>query len=166
MTLYTAGQKIRASELNALPQMVYMTGDQTSTTAYTTSYVNATGMSFAAEITSRYLAELFLYYNAPAARDIIVAWTVPTGATAQWGAAGVESGAASGGVGQMNGQSVAVTGVHAFAGSDSIDMFAAPVASFLIGGTAGTVQLKFAQFSAGGTTTLRAGSAMRITKLV
>jgi hypothetical protein len=165
MPLYTAGQRIRGSEINALPQVYCMTADLTSTVIFTTAYVNATGLAFAAEANARYLVELFLHYNAPAARDIMCAWTYPAGATGRWGADGIESGSGGGAVGQVNRQSLAENGAHAFNGSDAIDVFAAPVTSWLIGTTPGTVQFKFAQLSAGGSTILKAGSAMRVSRM-
>jgi hypothetical protein len=166
MPLYTAGQRIRGSEINALPQVYCMTADLTSIVAFTTAYVNATGLAFAAEANARYLVELFLHYNAPNARDIMIAWTYPPGATGRFGADGIESGAGAGGaVGAMNRQSLAENGAHAFNGGDAIDAFAAPVTSWLIGTQPGTVQFKFAQLSAGGSTILKAGSAMRVSRM-
>ena len=165
MPLYTAGQRIRGSEINALPQMYYTTADLTSTVAFTTSYVNATGLSFAAEVNARYLAELVLFYNAPTARDIMCAWTCPAGTTGRYGADGLDAGSPTGGVGQVNRQSLNVDGAHAFAGSDAIDVLAKIATSFVIGGTPGTVQFKFAQLSAGGSTVLRSGSCMRVSRL-
>lgn len=167
MPLYTAGQKIRASELNALPQTYFMASDLNSTVAYTTAYVNATGLSFAADANAKYLAELTIYYMAPTARDIIVAWTVPVGTTGWFGANGIDSGSGAGGVGSDNRQALdPATGVHAFGGSDGITLNATPHAYLSIGANAGTVQFKFAQLSAGSTTTLRAGSCMRVTRLL
>lgn len=166
MPLYAAGQKIRGNEINALPQVYYVANDLTSTVIFTTAYVNATGLSFAADANARYLAELFLFYNAPSNRDIMCAWNYPVGSTARFGADGIESGSGTGSVGSVNRQSLAIDGAHAFNGGDSIDAFAGPVTSFLIGSTPGTVQFKFAQLSAGGSTILRSGSAMRVSRLV
>ena len=165
MPLYTAGQRIRGSEINALPQMYYTTADLTSTVAFTTSYVNATGLSFAAEVNARYLAEVVLFYNAPAGSDIMCAWTVPAGTTGRFGADGVESGSGGGAVGQVNRQALAVNGAHAFNGDNGVDVLAKIATSFVIGGTPGTVQFKFAQLTAGGSTVLRSGSCMRVSRL-
>ena len=166
MPLYAAGQKIRGSEINALPQVYHTVTDQASTVAWTSAYVNAVGLAFAAEASARYLAELFLFYNAPTARDIMCIWSYPAGASGSWGADGLEAGAGTGSVGQVNRQSLPPNQPHAFAGSDTQDTCAFPVASFLIGATPGTVQFRFAQLSAGGSTILRAGSCMRVSRLV
>jgi hypothetical protein len=163
LTLYTAGQKIRASELNQLPQLYYLNSDLARTTS--ASYASVTGLSFAVDISSRYLAECFLFYNAPTAAGIKVQWTFPAATTASWGADGVTFGAASS-VGSVNRQSLGAAGEHAFSGETGIDVFAKPTAVFLTSTTAGTIQLQFKQQATSGTTTLRAGSCLRVTKLV
>ena len=61
MPLYAAGQRIRGSEINALPALYRTTGDQQNNTA---SYVNATGLAFAGEVNAWYLIECFLFYKA------------------------------------------------------------------------------------------------------
>ncbi len=166
MPLYTAGQKIRASELNALPQTYWLTTDLTSTVIWSTAYVNATGLAFAADANAKYLVEMVLYYLAPVARDIVVAWSFPVGSTGWWGADGLDAGSPAGGVGQVNRQAIAIDGIHAFAGGDGIHNNATPNAQFNIGASAGTVQFKFAQLSQGGSTILKNGSCMRVTKLL
>jgi len=166
MPLYAAGQRIRGSEINALPQVYYTTADLTSTVAFTTAYINATGLAFAAEVNARYLAELFLFYRAPMGNDIMCAWTYPSGTTGWFGADGIESGSGGGAVGQVNRQALTVNGAHAFNGDNGVDVLAKIATSFVIGGTPGTVQFKFAQLVAGGSTILRSGSAMRVSRMV
>jgi hypothetical protein len=161
--LYTAGQKIRAAELNALPQMYFV---ETAVTKNNSAvFSNVTGLAFPAAINSRYFVELFIYYSTNTTRDIQFQWTYPTGATASWGADGTDQAAASN-VGDNNRQSLAISGIHAFAG-DSIDSNCTPTASFLTDAThPGTIQLQFTQKSAGATDTIiRAGSCMRVTQL-
>lgn len=165
MGLYVSGQRIRASELNRLPQTYFTTVDQVKNNSSTFS--NVTGLSFAAEASSRYLVECFLFFNSAAARDIKLQWTVPAGTTGWWGANGVQSGNGDC-VGEDNRQSLSISapGVHAFAGDNGVDTWCSPSATVLTGVTAGTLQLQFAQLSAGGSDTiLRAGSAIRVTKL-
>lgn len=168
MPLYAAGQRIRGSEINALPQLYRTTGDQSKTDA---TYSNAIGLSFQGEASAWYLVECFLFYHAAAGVDIMFKWAAsPAGLTGWWGADGVESGSGSGAVGQVNRQALVIpTGDHAFNGDDgsTIDVFAAPVATMQIGSTAGTAQLQYRQRVANGGSpaTLRGGSAIRVSRL-
>lgn len=162
MTLYTAGQKVRAAELNALPQMYFMAADISRTTS--ASYANATGLSFAADASTRYLVECFLSYAAPTAAGIKFQWTYPASTTAWFGADGTTFSANSA-VGDINHQSLTVVGEHAFSGDAGVDVLAKPTAMFLLSTTAGTIQLQFKQQATSGTTTLRAGSCIRVSKM-
>lgn len=164
MALYVAGQRIRASELNRLPQMYYVTADVPWSND---TFANVTGLSFAADASTRYFAECFISFEAPEAADIWFGWTYPTGTTAWFGADGVESGAASS-VGSVNNQSLTIVGKHAFSGENDagIDTYIRMGASFLVSTTAGTIQLQAAQLVNTGTDSIvRAGSCMRVSKL-
>ena len=166
MPLYAAGQRIRGSEINALPQTYYTTSDLTSAVIWSTATINATGLAFPAEAGARYLVELFLLYSAPTANDIVFVWSLPAGVGGWWAADGIEASQADVGPGQVNRRAEAVANPHAFAGGGGISANATPFASFLIGATPGTVQLKFGQLTTGGSSILRAGSAMRVSRLV
>jgi hypothetical protein len=162
MPLYAAGQKIRGSEINALPQLYRVAADQSNNTA---SFVDVAGLAFTGEINAVYLVECFLVYLSPAARDIKFQWSIPLGTVGWWGADGIETGGTT--VGQVNRQTLAIQtpGVHAFAG-DTLESNAKPVAWVFIGGTPGTVKLQFAQLSAGaGPTTIRSPSCIRVGRL-
>jgi hypothetical protein len=165
MPLYAAGQRIRGSEINALPQLYRVTTDQSNNTA---SLINCAGLAFTGEVNAAYLVECFLFYSAKVAADIAVQWTVPSGGSGYWGASGTESGSGSGAVGQGNRQALAIpTGLHAFNGDDGIlAVYADPVASITLTNP-GTVQLQFRQLtvSAGNPTLIRAGSAIRVSRL-
>jgi len=163
--LYTAGQRIRGSEINALPQLYRVATDQTNSTA---SFVDCVGASFTGEISAQYLVECFLVYKTPTARDIRFQWILPSGATGWFAANGNEAGAAAGGVGQTNRQTLAIQtpGIHAFGGDDALELDTTPWALVFMGGTGGTVKLQFAQLSAGtGPTVVRAGSCLRVSRL-
>jgi hypothetical protein len=168
MPLYVAGQRIRGSEINALPQLYRTANDQSKIDA---SYSNANGLAFQGEINAWYLVECFLFYHAAMGVDIMFKWAAsPAGLTGWWGADGVESGSGSGAVGQVNRQALVLpVGDHAFNGDDSttVDVFAAPVATMQLAATAGTVQLQYKQRVANGGSpaTLRAGSAIRVSRL-
>lgn len=161
MPLYAAGQKIRGSEINALPQSYRVQTDQTNNTA---SLVDAAGLAFTGEINAWYLVECFLIYKTPAARDFKVQWSVPTGVTGWWAANGNEMGSST--VGQTNRQTLPFTQFHAFAGDDAMESNITPFAVVIMGGTPGTVKLQYAQYSAGaGPTVVRAGSCIRVGRL-
>lgn len=166
MPLYAAGQKIRGSEINALPQTYYTSTAHTATVIWSTTTVNVVGMSFAAEANARYLVELFLFYSAPVANDIVFVWSLPSGTGGWWAADGIEAAQAGVGPGLVNRWAVAVTDPHAFNGGGGTNGNATPFASFLIGATSGTVQLKMGQLTTGGSSILHAGSCMRVTRMV
>ena len=167
MPLYAAGQRIRGSEINALPALYRTTGDQQNNTA---SYVNATGLAFAGEVNAWYLIECFLFYKAAMTPgDIVCRWSFPAATSGWWAADGIDSGSGGGSVGSMNRQSVLFNtpGEHAFNGGDTIDVFASPKATIQLGATAGTVQLQYRQLNvnSGTPTIIRAGSAIRVSRL-
>jgi hypothetical protein len=167
MPQYTAGQRIRGSEINALPQMYFVAADVTKNNS--TVFSNVTGLAFTAEANAKYLVELFLAYQTDATRDIRFQWTFPAGATAWWGADGVDAGSGSGASGSINRQTLAANGIHGFNGEPAVGVNtnAKPTAVFTTAGTAGTIQLQFAQLTAGAfNTTVLAGSCMRVTRLV
>jgi hypothetical protein len=183
MPLYAAGQKIRGSEINALPQLYRTVTDQSAADA---TPRDAVGLGFQGEINAWYLIECFLFYKAMGAAaggsgDIRVQWRFPSGVTGWWGADGINAGDPGGSVGQVNRQSIlfrdlatSIAGVHGFNGGDAtvqstppgVDVFAKPAATIQIAATPGTVQLQFGQLSANATATiLRAGSCIRVSRL-
>jgi hypothetical protein len=170
MVLYTAGQRIRGSEINALPQLYRVATDQSNNTI---SYVNCTGLSFPADINGWYLIECFLFYMAHSAADMLCRWQFPTGTAGWWAADGIEAGQTTPipSVGTVNRQSTlfATPGEHGFAGSSGAptDTFAKPAATIQIGANAGTVQLQYRQFNvnSGNPTIIRAGSCIRVSRI-
>jgi hypothetical protein len=165
MVQYTAGQRIRGSEINALPQLYYVTTDIVKNNS--TVLTNVTGLAFPAEVNARYLVELFLAVQSDATRSVKFAWTYPAGATAWFGADGVAWGEGSS-VGKVNRQSLNQVGIHAFSGENGagIDVFIKPTAMFITP-NAGTVQLQWAQQVAGAfNSTIRNGSCMRVSRML
>lgn len=163
MVLYAAGQRIRGSEINALPQLYRVLTDQTNNTA---SFVDLPGLAFSGEINGVYLVECFLVFKSPAARDLKLQWQIPSGTVGWWGADGVDAGGSS--TGQVNRQTLPIQtpGIHAFAGDDALESNAKPVAWVFVGATPGTVKLQYAQFNAGaGPTVIRSPSCMRVSRI-
>jgi hypothetical protein len=178
VTLYTAGQKVRAAELNTLPQMSNVVSDQVNAS---TTFANVAGMSFSADASTRYFIEFFISYLAAIERDMKLQLQFPVGTTGWFTARGIDAaapaGANAGSTGDFNGQSLGPNGVHAFAGSSGAGlapadpangMFCSPSAMLLTSTLAGTIQLQFALLATGsgaGNCTIKAGSGMRVTKL-
>jgi hypothetical protein len=166
MVLYAAGQVIRANEINSLPQLYFVATDVVKNNSATFSDV--TGLAFPADANSRYLVECFIAYQSDSTRDIKLQWTYPAGATAWFGADGVEAGSGAGATGGVNRQTLTAAGIHGFNGENAagVDVNAKPVAMFITAGVAGTIQLQFAQLTAGPfNTTVRNGSCIRVTKM-
>src|SRR3982751_1157963 len=85
---FTAGQKIRASDLNAgIPTLSRMTSDVSVISS--TTYVDATGMSLPMEANSVYALDGFLKYRSATAADIKFILLGPTGAGGSFGIHGV-----------------------------------------------------------------------------
>jgi len=174
MVQYTAGQRIRGSEINALPQMYRVTTPQICNNS--TAMRDVAGLSFSGEVNAAYLVECFLAYHATEAGDIKFAFSVPSGTVqgdspvytgSWWAVVGIEPGQSGGTPGLLDAAiKASVTDFHPRSGDNSVPVFAMPVAFIQLGGTAGTVKLQFAQ-SAGAVhdTTIRVGSCMRVSRL-
>jgi hypothetical protein len=174
MVQYTAGQRIRGSEINALPQMYRVTTPQICNNS--TSLRDVTGLAFQAEVNGLYLVECFLAYHATEAGDIRFGWVVPSGTVqgdspvytgSWWAMLGVEPGQSGGTPGALDAAVLAnLNTTHARSGDNSVPVFVMPIAFVQIGATAGTVKLQFSQqVTAVHDTTIRVGSCMRVSRL-
>jgi hypothetical protein len=177
MVLYTAGQRIRGSEINALPQLYRVTTAQTCNND--TALRDLAGLAFAADANAWYLVECFLAYHAHESGDIKFAWA-PAGLFVQgdnpqytgswWSAQGLDPigmAGVNGSPGLLDAAiNATLTGSHARSGDNSVPVLACPVAFVQIGATAGTVRLQWAQQTAFvHPTTIRTGSCMRVSRL-
>lgn len=165
MPLYTAGSRIRGSEINALPQIYRTTTDQTCNNS--TVLRNITGLAFQGEALCAYLVECFLTYVAKTTNDMKINVNAPAGLTGWWtGGSNDPAGA-----GRIASHDATVYYDPGFtdirlAGDDAYTMFASPVAYFQQGATPGTLQFLFAQFSAvAHDTKVIKGSCLRVTRL-
>ena len=82
MPLYAAGQRIRGSEINALPALYRVSTPQGTGAAGSTALRDIAGLAFSAEINGLYLVECFLAYHATAGRG----YQVRVGGTGRHGA--------------------------------------------------------------------------------
>lgn len=175
MPLYAAGQKIRGSEINSLPQVYRVATPQICNNS--TTQRDITGLAFAAEANAFYLVECFLAYHATETGDIKFAWAPASGLFVQgdspiytgswWGIVGVEPGQTGGTPGLLDAAVKSIASdFHARSGDNSVPVFGMPVSVLAIGATAGTARLQFAQnVAAVHDTTVRAGSCMRVSRM-
>jgi len=173
MVLYTAGQRIRGSEINSLPQLYRVTTPQICNNS--TTLRDVAGLAFAADANAAYLVECFLAYHATTGGDIKFAFA-PAGLFVQgdspvytgswWAAQGIDPNAA-GARGDFDARIKAtLTTSWERAGDNADPVLACPVAFVQIGAAAGTVRLQFAQQNlAVHDTTIRVGSCMRVSRL-
>lgn len=166
MPLYVAGQKIRGSEINSLPQIYRTTADQICNNS--TVLRNITGLAFQGEALVAYLVECFLMYHAKTANDMVININAPAGMTGWWTGGSNDPAAAGGRIADYDTTVLVDPGFTnmRLAGDDVWHMFARPVCYLQQGATVGTMQFMFAQYSAVvHDTVVKKGSALRVTRL-
>lgn len=159
-----SGADLTADLLNdalSIERVVIATADQT--VASSTVLVNSTYIFMSVAANAFYTLDMFLIYDAPAAGDFKYDWTVPAGGffrKSQW----------------ASGTTAATTDATIFHQADDVLTGAAggiaagtymtsrPV-GVLATISAGTLQFRFAQVAASGSTILKAGSWMRLTRV-
>lgn len=173
MPLYAAGQRIRGSEINALPQVYRVASPQICNNSAVLRDV--VGCAFQGEAGAWYLAEAFLGAHVHPTGRLKLAWDVPAGADtvasplylgSMWTVLGVlkTENAAQGKL-----DSTLLTNVESpLVRSGDIDeaMMIVPVAVIAMSTTPGTCKLQFAQETATvHDTAIRTGSCMRVSRL-
>lgn len=173
--LYSAGQRIRGSEINALPQLYRVASPQICNNS--ASLRDVVGLTFQADVNGEYLAECFLACHAHETGDIKFAWVLPSGSLindvptlyqGSWHAVlGVDSGSSGGNPGVLDAKISATPGTAIAKSGDNVDpTLVLAIAHIQIGANAGAVKLQFAQNSAfAHDTTVRQGSCMRVSRL-
>lgn len=165
---FTAGQKLRASELNAefdLTQYAYAAGDVSKVSS--TAMSDITGLAIPLEANSRYLLDGFLSYYSLDGVDLRLAYTGPAGMTVSWGSTGlVSSSTTQAGDTDFAAFEAYGDSVYQVINTDSFtSLIVRPSGYFATGGTAGTLQMRFAQdVSNPATLVLRRGSWLRAYK--
>ena len=174
MPQFVAGQKIRASDLNAgQPLLARVASDVT--TISNTTLINITGLVVAVEANSTYAIDGWIFYQSPSAADIKLNVTLPSGAVCTMGAYGPPTTGApfSGtsprvnyldmGVFASSGGSYLHGGDTEFAG---VWASLRPAGVLVTSSTAGNLQFQFAQNTSTATNTIvKAGSWLRLVKL-
>ena len=175
MPLYAAGQRIRGSEINALPQLYRVASPQICNASV--ALRDVVGLTFQGDVNGEYLCECFLACHAHETGDIKFAWVLPSGSLVNdvptlyqgsWHAAlGVDSSVSGGNPGILDSKVNATPGTAIAKSGDAVDpILIVEVAHIQVGVNAGAVKLQFAQnVSTAHDTTVRQGSVMRVSRL-
>lgn len=162
-----AGQKIRAADMTDVLGVIGMASSDITVNASTT-LVDATGVDVALDADSLYILDGYISYVSGATPDIKFAWTIPAGMTGHW-AMYMQTSSATASVGSIDARhATSFTTALAAAGSGSFSsrMACLPRAYLDTAGTAGTLQLQFAQNTSDASDTIvKAGSWIRALKV-
>lgn len=112
-----------------------------------------------------YWMECLVIYNAPTANDMKLAWTAPAASTFEWSNNGLALGA-TGSVDNISRTALGLASTATIGGSGG-DAICAMKGLLRVAGTGGTLQMQFAQNTAGvGTNvTVKTGSMVMLTRL-
>lgn len=177
---FTAGQKVRASQLNELgagtgggvsnPTGGFAIMSANVSVSGSTSFSEATGLTFDLAANATYVFHAWLIYSAIAAADLKMRPGAPSGATGHWGLTGygrdisptIDVGAGAQFMAADLGTSLTVAGTTA-----GTELLTAVMHGFVQTTTAGEQRVLVSQRSAQATATvLRAGSWLRVARLV
>ncbi|MFM9796515.1 hypothetical protein [Streptomyces turgidiscabies] len=153
-----------------LTSMLPITATKTATESVTSSTTlqNDDQLAVPVEANATYEVALLLLHDSDAtvAGDIKVAWTGPAGATMNWGVHGANTSAGSStGVTSVNMQTRTIVEFASFGGGDSTGTVALVFGTLVTAGTAGTLQLQWAQETSNAVATnVRAGSRLTLTR--
>jgi len=166
MATFTAGQKVRASQINQHVLLFGMaSADLTSTSDTTLS--NVTGMAIAVEADSVYVLDGWVGYTSTSATpDLKAAFTVPASTTGFWTLFGMDTADTS--PGDINTAYAAALTTTLTAGTDAtFTQQSAAIYGFVdTAGTAGTIQFQAAQNTSSGTAmVVKTGSWIRLQKV-
>lgn len=159
-----AGTAVTAAFLESmLPITATKTANESVTSS--TTLQNDDQLFAPVEANATYDVELRLFHDSDAtvAGDIKVAWTGPAGATMNWGVHGANSAATSSTSALTNMQTRTIAEFAAFGGGDSSGTTALVGGTLTVAGTAGTLQLQWAQETSNAVATnVRAGSRLQL----
>lgn len=166
MVAFTAGSKVRASDINAaLPIFGLVTADQTKISS--TLLSDITGLAFAVAANSTYVFDAFVAYDSDATADLTMSSSVPGGSSGSWAMYGLGT-ATTGSIGVLDGRRVLMGTGMSVGGSAAFSsaLVCTPRGVITTTGTAGTVQFRFAQLASTATNTIiKAGSWVRAVKV-
>lgn len=179
---FTAGQKVRVSQLNELGGSgggggsaplptggyAHMTGDVTVTNS--TTLVEATGLTFDLSASATYVFHGWLLYTAPDGGDLKIQPGAPSGATGYWSlvgaATGFEPNAAQEWINYGAFDASDLSTSQTLTGGGSSNYMIGKMEGYIVTTDAGECQVQVAQATANATSTvLRAGSWLRMARV-
>ncbi|MDT3395428.1 hypothetical protein RKE29_01975 [Streptomyces sp. B1866] len=159
---WLAGEDIDADGLNALFAQAYKTADESLSSSTTLQNDDQLAVPVAAN--ALYRVDLFLIYSSDVSADFKLDFTTPSGSTMRWTPQGPAP-SASGTDGSLVFQ-VRTGSESAVLGGTGSGVAAAAAGSLSTGGTAGTLQVRWAQNSSSvTTTTVRLGSLLTLLRV-
>lgn len=173
--VFTAGQKVRASDLNSgIPALAYVQSDITVISS--TTYVDATGLVIALEANAIYALDGWIYYQSAVAADIKFNFTFPASAVVIAGfygppTTGTPFAAATERINYTDMGTFASSGGDYAHGADAafpttVWASVRPMGQVTTGATAGNLQVRFAQnASTASNTVVKAKSWLRASRL-
>jgi hypothetical protein len=127
-----------------------------------TTLVDVPGLSAAVEANAVYHVRLILFHSALATADLTVAWSVPAGVAGRWAPGGQDVSVAYVNISKLWTETNTLGGQGTGSNYSSADMFGLLV----VGGTAGTLQFRFAQAVAeASNVTIRAQSTLIVQRI-
>lgn len=170
MTFHSAfqpGDLLTASDMNALPQFSTVVKPSDETVASSTTFQNDDHLVLAVPSNSMFIMEAMIFYTADGAADFKPGWLGPASATMQW----VTNGGSITDTTNPTGANRLVFAITeaSFAGAPgmgAIVMAFMPRGLLVTAGTAGNLQLRWAQATSNATATaVKAGSWIRLHKI-
>jgi hypothetical protein len=163
---WAVGQVLDASDVNTwfVPTVAVKGSNQSVTSS--TALVNDTALAVAVAASAIYEISAFVLYDGDSSGDLKLGWTAPSGAVFNWMSGGLPLGATTASDNSSHtGQSVGSAAQIGCIGAGS--PLVAPVTGILTtAGTAGNLQMQFAQMSSFGTATrILAGAALISTRI-
>lgn len=154
---FVAGQDLTAVALNAAFDVVRVAYQaQDSAGVINTTYVSSTSLVLSIEANTNYYIEFELFYDTNATADIKFKLLLPAGATSRFSRWGDTTST----------YQTTTSGEIAFNGVAAGTIVSAKPSAYIDNDTAaGNVTLQFAQNTTSGTTILKVGSIMRLTRL-
>ncbi len=124
------------------------------------------GLSFSLAANAEYLLDGCISYYGTDASDVKFAWAGPTGMTVSWGFRGMGAASVDGsntGIGVASLETYGDANIFAVGTEVDFAVMCTPLGYWKTAGTAGTLQLRWAQFvSNAAATTIRRGAWMRL----
>ncbi|GHH83876.1 hypothetical protein [Streptomyces capitiformicae] len=161
-----AGMKVTADLLSA-GQPDIVTKQITESVTSSTTFQNDDELFVSVEANAKYRVQLFLLHSSPTAGDIKLQFTAPAGASFNWGVHGAETAVTtSNAVPETVMASRNIGEIANFGGGASTGTTAFIEGTLTTAGTAGTLQLQWAQrVSDASATQVRAGTILSVKRI-